>query len=1383
LSEPLDYSQALETLPTGYARHRVVLDDNNNPIDYIFLTVNAAFEEMTGLKREKILSRKVTEVLPGIEKSEFDWIGIYGQVALGGTKLNFEQFSEPLKRWYNVQAYSDEPGHFTTVINEITSRKNELASMRSLLELSEKLIASDQGVFDYQSAIDSLLSLSGAKFAAINTYEEGRTKTVTRAIAGVSVLIFAASQTLGFEITGRAWDIIPERLRTIEGGKLVRFKNLFETSMGAINETTATMLQELFRIGDIYVLELAYGGRETMGDIIFFMPKKKEIQNREVIELYAGQIGSLLARLKAEEAVSIANKNMTTVLENSLFGVAIIDKKRTIRWVNPVVCKLAGVESSEVLIGSQCGDYLCPAEQHQCPILDKGQKLDNSERTLRRHDGQVIPILKSVTEIMLEGEEVLLETFIDISERKQAEEAKDFQLRFQQIAAETSAAMVGVTGDAELNFEINTTLKRLGELFATDRSYLFQFSDNLELMSNTHEWCAPGVETQMENIQNQATGSLPWWKTQILKKKPLHIPDVTALPPHAAAEKKEFLSQNIRSLVCLPTLGSKGSLTGFIGFDMVKQAYNWPQEQLTMLQLVADTIGGALERRRAIEALHESELKFRSLTDNLPGVAYRCLYDQYWTMKYMSNNINSISGYPSTEFINNSARSYESIIHCQDSSRNTRKIENAINEQNAWDIEYRLIHRDGTVRWVQDKGQAVLNTQGAIDYLDGLILDITDRKQAETMLEESEHRFNLAINGTGAGLWDWDMVNDKVFFSTRWKMMLGYADHEIENAFSGWQNLWHPDDVEKIKKAVQDHLDGKTEKYEIEHRLLHKNGTWRNILTRGDLIKDENGKPVRWVGTNIDLTHIKRMEEELADRLAFEEMIASISSNFLSLRPEQIDEGINYTLKSIGEFFDVDRSYLYRFSEDGDTYSITHQWHREDVESYFEKNQDFPVDLTPWWVGELKSGRNVSVADVSQMANEAALDRADFLSEEIMSIFTLPLTLEGKVFGCFGFDTTKEHRTWTDEQVDLLQVVAELFTGAIARHDADRQIRNLSFHDQLTGLYNRRYFEHELERLNCSREHPIAVISADLDGLKLINDTIGHSEGDRYLQAGAEVLKSALRASDILARVGGDEFALLLPRTDKVAAEMLVNRIRRQLEQYNLKQKSLPLSISLGLAVSESADYPLEEIYRMADNNMYTDKLQQGKKARAEIVSSLLASLFERGNLAEGERDQVQELAIRLGQALKLSEDHLARLALFAQVYDLGKVGLPDSIIHSSMHSNTGELTEAEREALHRHPESGYRIASSSPELADVAELILKHHENYDGSGYPLGLKEDAIPVECRILSIAVAYSAMTNPRPYAKTLSHEEALAELKSCAGGQFDPDVVEIFVEKMA
>jgi diguanylate cyclase (GGDEF)-like protein/PAS domain S-box-containing protein len=644
-----------------------------------------------------------------------------------------------------------------------------------------------------------------------------------------------------------------------------------------------------------------------------------------------------------EIELSQGNKTLNTILESTLFGVAIIDRNRNIRWVNNVVCKMAGVEAPEELIGKQCGDYLCPAQQQECPILDKDQKLDNSERILRRNDGQTIPILKSVTEIMLEGEEVLLETFINISEQKQTEEA-------------------------------------------------------------------------------------------------------------------------------------------------------------------------------------------------------------------------------------------------------------------------------------------------------------------------------------------------------------------------------------------------------------------------------------------------------LAVRLAFEEMLARVSSNFVNLPPEQIDEGINYALQNIGEHFEVDRSYLYRFSEDGKTYSNTHLWCKEGIEGYFKKNQNYLVELTPWWIGELKSGRLVNIENVAEMGDEAALDRADFLSEEIKSIFALPLTLEGKVVGCFGFDTVFEHRVWTEEQVALLQVVAELITGAIARHDADRQIRSLSFYDQLTGLYNRRYFEHELERLDQSREHPIAVISADLDGLKLINDTIGHNEGDRYLQAGGEVLESSMRSSDVLARVGGDEFALLLPRTDRAAAELLVNRIRRKIEAYNQEQERLPLSISLGLAISESAEYSLEETYRMADNNMYTDKLQQGKKARAQIVSSLLSSLFERGNLAEGERDQVQELSIRLGQALKLPEDHLARLALFTQVYDLGKVGLPDSIIHSSMQNNKGGLTDAEREALHRHPESGYRIASASPELADVAELILKHHENYDGTGYPLGLKEDAIPVECRILSIAVAYSAMTNPRPYAETLSHEEALAELERCAGSQFDPKMVKVFAGMM-
>ena len=274
------------------------------------------------------------------------------------------------------------------------------------------------------------------------------------------------------------------------------------------------------------------------------------------------------------------------------------------------------------------------------------------------------------------------------------------------------------------------------------------------------------------------------------------------------------------------------------------------------------------------------------------------------------------------------------------------------------------------------------------------------------------------------------------------------------------------------------------------------------------------------------------------------------------------------------------------------------------------------------------------------------------------------------------------------------------------------------------------------------------------------------------------MLQRALRTSDILARVGGDEFALLLPRTTQEAGEELVARIHRQIKEYNRGHTGLTLSISIGLAVSEHSEYSLEETYKKADAAMYTDKLQRGKKARAEIITALLALLYKRGDLGEGAREQVQELTIQLGQALNLDERRMADLELLSQVYDLGKVNMPDHLVHSSLLQKSGELTEAEREVIHRHPETGYRIASSSPELAGVTDLILKHHENFDGSGYPLGLKGEEIPVECRILSIATAYSAMVNPRTYAKTFAKAKAIKELQRCAGTQFDPELVERF-----
>ncbi|OIQ55541.1 PAS domain S-box protein [Neomoorella thermoacetica] len=339
----------------------------------------------------------------------------------------------------------------------------------------------------------------------------------------------------------------------------------------------------------------------------------------------------------------------------------------------------------------------------------------------------------------------------------------------------------------------------------------------------------------------------------------------------------------------------------------------------------------------------------------------------------------------------------------------------------------------------------------------------------------------------------------------------------------------------------------------------------------------------------------------------------------------------------------------------------------------------------------------------------------------------------------------------------------------------EQKLAYISLHDQLTALYNRAYFEEELKRLSTSRKYPITIIVADVNGLKLVNDTMGHDKGDELLTACARVLKKAFRSSDVVARVGGDEFVALLPRTDGKTGKSILKRLRLSIDKYNQEHPELPLSVSFGIATADTPEQSLKEIYKKADDLMYQEKLNLGSSARSKIVNALLTALSERDYITEGHARRMQKLCQDLGEKVGLSAQQLANLSLLAQVHDLGKVGIPDRILFKR-----GPLTEKEWEVMRQHPEKGYRIAMSSPDLAGIADLILKHHEKWDGTGYPLGLKEEEIPIECRILSIVDAFDAMTSGRPYCRTKTIEDALKEIRRCAGTQFDPRLAEAFIE---
>ena len=236
-------------------------------------------------------------------------------------------------------------------------------------------------------------------------------------------------------------------------------------------------------------------------------------------------------------------------------------------------------------------------------------------------------------------------------------------------------------------------------------------------------------------------------------------------------------------------------------------------------------------------------------------------------------------------------------------------------------------------------------------------------------------------------------------------------------------------------------------------------------------------------------------------------------------------------------------------------------------------------------------------------------------------------------------------------------------------------------------------------------------MSFDMDGLKLYNDAFGHAGGDRAIRDCAALLRECMREGDVLARMGGDEFSAVFPRLGADQAEIIAERIRSVLQQKN-GHAQLPLSLSIGMATAEDRAGSLTDLVRLADERMYREKLNRSRSSRSQLIESLLAALSERDVETEEHSRRMASHALAMGRHLGLSSDMLNNLELLTRVHDIGKVGIPDAILRKE-----GPLTESEWQVMRQHPERGYRIAESSPDLSGVSDLILKHHERWDGSG------------------------------------------------------------------
>lgn len=363
---------------------------------------------------------------------------------------------------------------------------------------------------------------------------------------------------------------------------------------------------------------------------------------------------------------------------------------------------------------------------------------------------------------------------------------------------------------------------------------------------------------------------------------------------------------------------------------------------------------------------------------------------------------------------------------------------------------------------------------------------------------------------------------------------------------------------------------------------------------------------------------------------------------------------------------------------------------------------------------------------------------------------------------------------YDEDGIKLISTIAQ-GQDITDRKKAEERLFYMGYHDQLTGLYNRRFFEDELKRLDNQKYLPLSIIMGDINGLKIINDSFGHAVGDEILRKAAEIFMKASRADDIVFRMGGDEFAVILPKTDSAESQQIINCINDMAS--DTKVANIELSVSLGYDTKEKDKQTISDMLANAENDMYRHKLYERSSMRSKTIDIIMNTLFEKSNRESLHSKRVSEICQIIASEMHLDKDEEGQIRIAGLVHDIGKIGIDEKILNK-----TGKLSDDEMTDIKKHPEIGWRILNSINEFSELANYVIAHHEKWDGSGYPKGLKGEEIPLQARIITVADAYDAMTSERSYRKSLSKEKVIEELEKCSGTQFDPQIIDIFLNRI-
>ena len=411
---------------------------------------------------------------------------------------------------------------------------------------------------------------------------------------------------------------------------------------------------------------------------------------------------------------------------------------------------------------------------------------------------------------------------------------------------------------------------------------------------------------------------------------------------------------------------------------------------------------------------------------------------------------------------------------------------------------------------------------------------------------------------------------------------------------------------------------------------------------------------------------------------------------------------------------------------------------------------------------DLFIGKNISEVMPPDISEKAIMSITKTIATGQLQKFEYNVNIDGA-------ERTYEARMVKSNDNEVLAISRDI----TSEKQEQEYILKLTYKDQLTGLYNRRYYEEQIEKLSGSEFLPLAIIMVDVNGLKLTNDAFGHHIGDELLKKVAKNLISCDSKGGFACRVGGDEFLMVFPNTDENEAEYLVDKLYELVSAEKLE--NIVISISAGLQVRTDVSQSIRDTLIKAENHMFRKKIVESQSMRNQTVNIIMQTLSEKNEREKRHSGEVAKWAKEIGVSMGLSVQKVKEIELAGLLHDIGKIAIKEDILNKP-----GKLTEEEYDEIKRHPESGYHILKSVDEYSSLAQCVLEHHERFDGKGYPKGIKGSQISLIARIISVADAFEAMIAQRPYRKSLTEEMAIEEIKKNANTQFDPEVVTAFLK---